>query len=180
MDLETAMMVVQSNRANLLESQLKDQIGAVQARNDQINRLNQALAALNKAAAGFSSDAKAGDKLRDTPFKNNDFAMEKEINSAFATAGVRPFTSNGDQWSAQGRLQQGGVYQGGVGGDTTKGQVDAAANQLRSMIDSQSNNQQMDMLRTQGLSNRYNETVDTITNFMKKMSDNRAGIVRNI
>jgi hypothetical protein len=42
LDLESALMAVQSNRANLLEAQLKDQIAGVQAKNDQISRLNQA------------------------------------------------------------------------------------------------------------------------------------------
>lgn len=44
MDLETAMMQVQQNRANLLEQQLKDQMQAVQDRNAQIAILNSQLA----------------------------------------------------------------------------------------------------------------------------------------
>ena len=57
MDLETALMAVQSNRANLLETQLKDQISSVQAKNDQISKLNQLLGTLNKAAALFNGKA---------------------------------------------------------------------------------------------------------------------------
>ena len=63
MDLETALMAVQSNRANLLEAQLKDQIASVQAKNDQISKLNHLLGVLKKAASNVSSDAKAGDKI---------------------------------------------------------------------------------------------------------------------
>ena len=51
MDLETALMAVQSQRANLLETQLKSQIEDVQKKNDQISKLNQVLGALNSAAA---------------------------------------------------------------------------------------------------------------------------------
>ncbi|ANP71433.1 Putative secreted protein [Cryobacterium arcticum] len=46
-DLESAMMVVQSNRANLLEAQLRAQIETVQSRNADISRLNNALAGVN-------------------------------------------------------------------------------------------------------------------------------------
>lgn len=82
MDLETAMMVVQSNRANLLESQLKDQISSVQARNDQISKLNQLLGVLNKAAANFGGDAKADTKLDASKIN------VEELKSAAQSAGV--------------------------------------------------------------------------------------------
>src|SRR5690606_2447581 len=64
MDLEPAMMSVQSQRANLLEGQLKDQIASVQAKNDKMGKMNELLGMLNKAAAGMPSDAKAGDKVK--------------------------------------------------------------------------------------------------------------------
>lgn len=180
MDLETAMMTVQSNRANLLETQLKDQIASVQAKNDQIAKLNNALGQLNKVAAQFSGGAGAGDKAGDTAFKNNDYQLEKETNSALEAAGVKPFTSNGNDWSARGRKIGEAVYDGGLGGNTTKGQIDGAIQQIKSQIDAASNSQQMDMLRLQSLSNKRNEAFETMTNFIKKMQDNRSSIVGNM
>jgi hypothetical protein len=174
MDLETALMAVQSNRANLLETQLKDQMASGQAKNDQIAKLNQALGELNKVAAQFPSDATAGHKLSDTAFKDNDYQMEKEANSAMSTAGVTPFSGG------TGRMVGESWYPGGVGGGTTKGQVDGAIQQLKSQIDAQSNSQQMDMLRLQSLSNKRNEAFETMTNFIKKMQDNRSSIVGNM
>lgn len=55
MDLETAMMTLQSNRANLLEGQLAKQMQDVKARNDQMVKLNEQLGDLNKQ----KSDAQA-------------------------------------------------------------------------------------------------------------------------
>lgn len=179
MDLETALMAVQTNRANLLETQLKDQIAAVQAKNDQIAKLNQALGELNKLAANFPSDAKAGDKI-DKYVKNNDYQREKEINSVLSEAGVRPFSQDNGDWSGRGRMIGEAVYDGGLGGNTTKGQLDGAIQQLKSLIDSQSNSQQMDMLRLQSLSNKRNEAFDLMTNFIKKMQDSRSSIVGNM
>lgn len=179
MDLESAMMAVQTNRANLLETQLKDQISAVQAKNDQIAKLNQALGQLNKLAAKFPSDAKAGDKINDH-VKANDYQQEKEINSALHAAGVRPFSEDNGEWSGKGRMIGEAVYHGGLGGNTTKGQLDGAIQQIKSQIDSASNSQQMDMLRLQSLSNKRNEAFDLMTNFIKKMQDSRSSILGNM
>ena len=51
---------------------------------------------------------------------------------------------------------------------------------LKTGIDSQSNSQQMEMLRLQSLSNKRNEAFDVMTNFIKKMQDSRSSIVGNM
>ncbi len=61
-----------------------------------------------------------------------------------------------------------------------KGTLTAALENYKTMIDSQSNSQQMDMLRLQSLSNKRNEAFDVMTNFMKKMQDNRSSIISNM
>lgn len=175
MDLESALMAVQSNRAEQLESQLKAQIGSVQAKNDQIAKLNALLGSLNQAAAQFSADAKADTALSSTGFKNNDYAMEKEINSAAVSAGLTLFPG-----AAGGRKLDNTTLPGGISGSTTKGQLDGAIQTLKSQIDSMSNSQQMDMLRLQSLSNKRNEAFEIMTNFIKKMQDNRSAILGNM
>lgn len=53
--------------------------------------------------------------------------------------------------------------------------------QLKDQIaDVQQNNQQMDMLRLQSLSNKRNEAVDVMSNFIKKMQDSRSSIIGNM
>ncbi|GAB2734953.1 type III secretion system needle tip complex Bsp22 [Melaminivora jejuensis] len=151
MDLETLMMMVQSNRAQLLEDQLKSQISSVQAKNDNISKLNELLGALNSAAAKFKSDAKAGDTI----------AIPADIKTTAASAGITlPSGFSGDK--------------------VTKGNLDSFVQQTKSMIDSQSNSQQMDMLRLQSLSNKRNEAFETMTNFIKKMQDSRNSIISNM
>jgi hypothetical protein len=61
MDLESALMAVQTNRANALEAGLKDQIGMVQKKNEKIAGLNDLLSAMNVAQAKVDAQAKAGD-----------------------------------------------------------------------------------------------------------------------
>ncbi|MHA0856812.1 hypothetical protein [Paenibacillus sp. CMAA1364] len=108
MDLETAMLAVQSERAKLLDTQLKTQMESVQNRNLDISKLNQELL---------------------------------EAQSA---------------------------------GDTQK------VASLKSQIDAMSNSQQMDTLRLQSLSNKRNESFEIMTNFIKKMQDNRSSIIGNM
>ena len=150
MDLETAMMAVQSQRANLLETQLKDQIEAVKNRNSDIARLNEVLAAARVLQGKFAGDAKAGDGIPE-----GGAAEKATLDAACGSAKVTVPYGN-------------------------KGELDKTVENLKSMIDSQSNSQQMDMLRLQSLSNKRNEAFDLMTNFVKKMQDSRSSIIGNM
>lgn len=153
MDLETALKAVQANRASLLEQQLKDQINAVQAKNDQIAKLNQALATANRLLGSFGGDAKA-----DTPMPSNaaSNAIAAELQSALNNASLTDPLP------------------------TTKGQLDGLIQSIKGKIDSLANSQQMDMLRLQSLSNKRNEAFDVMSNFIQKMQDSRSSIVGNM
>jgi hypothetical protein len=177
MDLETAMMAVQSNRANVLETQLKDQVSAVQAKNEQIAKLNSLMGALNALSAKFPSDAKAGDQLSATKdWNSNDYQAERGINDQLKALGLTPFPGANGGVGASTSTR----YVGGVHSETTKGEIDGLAQQLKSQTDSLSNTQQMDMLRLQSLSNKRNEAFDIMTNFVKKMADSRSSILGNM
>ncbi|WP_429371120.1 hypothetical protein [Paenibacillus sp. DS2015] len=147
MDIETALMAVQSERTRLLEDQLRSQIAAVEDRNSQINKLNDALSQLNKASAILPADAKADTKLN----------LSNETIQAIQNAGIAIPTT-----------------------DISKAELDTMSMNLKSMIDSQSNSQQMDMLRLQSLSNKRNEAFEVMTNFLKKMQDSRSSIIGNM
>ena len=55
MDIETAMMAVQSQRTQLLDTQLASQIKDVQGRNDAIAQLNSTLGDVDHHLARFAS-----------------------------------------------------------------------------------------------------------------------------
>jgi len=158
MDLESALMAVQSQRANLLESQLRDQIAAVQARNDQIGKLNTTLNSLQALLAIFSSPNQKSIPL--TAGSNIDKLFQKLKVDAQA-AGVDI-----------GSLLKGNIL--------NKADIEALQTGIKGQIDSASNSQQMDMLRLQGLSNKRNEAFDTMTNFIQKMQDSRSSIIGNM
>lgn len=198
LDLESALMAVQTNRANLLEAQLKDQIASVQAKNDQIAKMNQALGLLNKFSAQIPAGKNAGDNVGSLLNKNDDYKLEKEINTALDAAGVRPFpngaagrteawNTNTDRSTQADTVNANGTvtakaswYLGGINGNTNKGELEGAIQQMKNQIDSLSNTQQMDMLRLQSLSNKRNEAFDVMTNFIKKMQESRSSIISNM
>lgn len=144
MDIESALMMVQQQRAQQLDVQLNEQIQAVQKRNETIARWNQLSADLNSVLTGAAVDGK--------------------------------FTISGDLAS---KLNAEGL------GDASKTEYTAdelsqAIQQIRSKMDSESNSQQMDMLRLQSMTNKRNEAFDVMSNFIKKMEDSRSSIIGNM
>lgn len=64
--------------------------------------------------------------------------------------------------------------------NSQKGKLENENDAINRDIDSLSSSQQLDMLRLQSLSNKYNEAFDLMSNFMKKMQDNRSNIVASM
>jgi hypothetical protein len=210
MDVETAMMAVQSNRANLLEDQLKSQMEQVQKKNEKISQLNRMMGALNGALSEAKSGTKNEDQIKLSP------GQKAEVTAAAEQAGI-PVTPElvGQEAEYEVKLVDGTThtvdtagkqeaqdykdknwafrsddYSGAKGVseiketkpeiNPTKGDLDKAVANLKGQIDALSNSQQMDMLRLQSLSNKRNEAFDLMSNFVKKNQDNRSSIVGNM
>lgn len=172
-DLETLMMMVQSQRANLLESQLKEQISNVQKNNEQISQYNTAMAALNGVKNVFGGDSSATTKIHETGDKKKGGNSASRLNEVTAIA----------KEALEGAGFESGMKELGdvqISTSSTMGQVDSAIQALKAKIDSLGNSQQMDMLRLQSLSNKRNEAFETMTNFVKKMQDARNSIIGNM
>lgn len=107
MDLETAMMAVQGERAKLLEQQLQDQIKSVQDRNDQIAKLNEAQNKLRELQADLQADAQSDHGLSDN--------QKEALRKAMEEAGINTkLPENKDELDAL--------------GSQVKGQIDAQSN----------------------------------------------------
>ena len=186
MDIETAMMAVQSQRTQLLDTQLANQIKAVQSRNDQIAKLNDALAKLTGMEQYYDSSGTSGFKGDGTAWGGNtgrnydDFVKQVEgpLNTSLKNAGIDDLG-----WgNSTGQMSRGDFKTGPAvwGGGLKHGDITAAITKVKGLIDAQSNSQQMDMLRLQSLSNKRNEAFDVMTNFVKKMQDSRSSIIGNM
>ena len=184
-DIQTLIQMIQGERVRLLDEQLVDQVKAVQARNDQIAKLNDVLSALTRFQ-GAIKGTDAGSKIPDWNWDKVD-QYEIPLNDAIRAAGVGDLGLKG-----AGRVtpEPGQSVDDGHGhvlygqtnicnSDTNKGQIDAAITKIKGLIDAESNNQQMDMLRLQSLSNKKNESVEILTSTQKKQTDATSNIIRN-
>ena len=173
MDIETALLAVQTQRANLLETQMKEQMKTVQDRNRDIEILNQALAQLRL----MRPDAA-------------DTSAELDTNSPMFLVPKERYTEGSDMWNAAddngmvsvnttGLLETYGIDLPGFG-YMTQDEYDQAIPTVTAKIDSLNSSQQMDMLRLQSLTNKRNEAFDLMTNFIKKSQDARSAIVGNM
>ena len=197
MDIETALMMVQSERTKLLDAQLQTQIQEVQNRNEQVAKLNNVLSGLNSYAAkingtdagstagGWDAQAVASievplnDAIRDAGITDLGFSgngQRSKLNAdgtkqAFTIGAAKNNVLENTELTASKNIMNGG---------TTKGQIDAAITKVKGMIDAAGNSQQMDMLRRQSMSNKRNEAFDVMTNFVKKMQESRSSIIGNM
>lgn len=162
LDLESAMMAIQSQRANLLENQLKTQIEGIQKRNSDIAALNALAGELRKFRSGGT------DKEKWANLGAN--AAEGKANYARVKAAGLSMPTGADEVNEPGT----GIY------DAKQKTFDAWNEEIKGKIDSLSSNQQMDMLRMQSLTNKRNEAFDLMTNFIKKMADSRSSILGNM
>lgn len=185
-DIQTLIQMVQGDRVKLMDAQLVDQVKAVQARNDQIAKLNTVLTTLNSYNTQISGKD-AGDKPSDWSADKIE-QYELPLNDAIQAAGITDlgFTNRTGQCTpGPGESADGGVGKLVTGtavvtGSTTKGEIETAITKVKGMIDAESNNQQMDMLRLQSLNNKKDESVEILTTTQKKMGDSLDGIIRNI
>jgi hypothetical protein len=161
MDLETALLMVQRERASMLDAQLADQIAQVQARNAQIADVNNRLQAVN----GYL--AVAPQKREDGTVPVVDAASRARIDTAYAAAAeaVRGFLASDPFLTAS------------ADDDGRRQAAETAVTALKGQLDSLGNAQQMEMLRLQSLSDKRNEALDTMTDFVKKMRESRSTLI---
>lgn len=187
-DIQTLIQMVQGERVRLLDSQLVDQVKAVQARNEQIAKLNDVLAKLNAFATQIDGTDPSSKPIAKEWTADKIRQYEMTLNDAILKAGITDLglqNRTGQRTPLPGERKDGGegkLVSGThvINGSSTKGEIDTAITKIKGMIDSQSNNQQMDMLRLQSLNNKKNEAIEILTNTQKKHTDTVSGIIRNI
>ena len=163
MDIETALLAVQGKRAELMETQLRDQIAGVQAKNEQISKLNNVLSNLTGILANYATDANGSYTAPSSATGVTGASLHKEITAAGLTD-----------------LGWGGTNPANWNKDLKRNDIDAAVTKVKGQIDSLANSQQMDTLRLQSLSAKRNEAFEQMTNWIKKMQDVRNNILGNM
>lgn len=151
MDITTALMAVQGDRVRLLDNELKDQLKLVSSRNDQISKLTDLKSALNDLSSK-ETDA--------TKVVGNNSTLLQAANNAATDAGY--------------------TFDPALTASSKKSDVEALITKVTGKIDSESNTQQIDMLRLQSLSNKRTEAYDLMSTMAKKDHDLKEGTLNRI
>ena len=156
LDLETALVAIQSQRASLLEGQLTEQLEGVQKKNEQIGQLNEVLNSARAFMASLTPEQQDAKSFDEMDLTDEQIVLKTSFENSSSEASIS------------------------VADVKDKNTLDAFISNTKTNIDTLSNSQQMDMLRLQSLSNKRNEAFDLMTNFVKKMQDNRSSIIGNM
>ncbi len=176
MNPDDAMLIVQADRVKLCESELNAQIKTIQAKNDQMRKLNELQATLAETKAMFNqtgNDAWLRDQTAFQQYGNERGNKFVAFENAWIAAGLDPSFVGGTKTdpSAEGAFAKGNVQYK---------TFEAMSTALKGSIDSLSSSTQMDMVRMQSLNNKRSEAFETMTNMMKKAQDNKSSIVGNM
>ena len=156
MNIPEMIMALQLERSNILDSQIKDQMGDMQKRNEWLKDANAALAELRKNRPTSESGS-----------WGNYGSFTKSDGS----------TANTHKW-----MDDNGIAIENTANDDTgqQGEFDAAINNLKSSIDTVNSQSQMDMVRLQGLMDKRNQAFDMMTNTLSKTAKSMDGIIGNM
>jgi hypothetical protein len=151
-DLETLLMAICSDRANVLNSVATGQANAMAANNQKIAQLNQVL---NDVRASAPSQDKSGQ----TPSP----AISDADKAILSNVGI----NYGDYVGTDGKTKADGGW----------GNLMEA---VKTQIDGLSSTSQLDMIKLQSSINKSNQAIDMMTNLVQKFSDTRDKIIGNI
>lgn len=176
MDVETAMLIVMIGRTDALDDTLRVYMDKIQDQNDQMALLNECLKQLNNILAKYGSNDTAK-YSNSAVFGTNNQPMY-DANEALQHANVQPFSStqNGPLDPKNG----GGTWPGGLISDNVKGDVNAAITTINNLVTEISNNQQIDMINLQSISNKRDESYNIMTNWIKSIHESLTRIANNI
>ncbi|MCR5413986.1 MAG: hypothetical protein K6F50_04580 [Kiritimatiellae bacterium] len=157
-DFQDIMVSVSEFRAVSVEGEVAPLTARIKARNNYLDKLGEALAAVTKKQADFKSDDE-GSKTMSGYFSVN-------VSDTIRKAGCAQYlkTNNG----------------AGTEADATKAGIEGILQQLKSTIDGLNNRAQADMTRLQGLVDRRDESYTTASNLMSAVSDTRSNTIRNM
>lgn len=153
MDIETMMMMVQTQRANNLDAQLASQIEEVKMRNEQLNLLNLFRSQLVSLETSL-------DNIRSTDPIPETFVSEiTEIQTKYEELFLKKLPNENIR---------------------LKRHVNELIHQVNEKIDNLNSSAQLDLMRLQQLSNKRNEAFEQMASFMDKMQRTRDDILRNM
>jgi hypothetical protein len=197
MSLETAVMLVLSEKNQIFESQVMDRVKEMRDKNAELKRLGELASLVTARSKEFKSGAKTSDH-NDGPHSStiND-AIWKE-NNPFDATKARAWVDR-QSYSAETKArmkediliaeaaQSYGTNSGAHNGATdfmtsrmTLGAVETLQAQIKAQTDALGNETQLDQIGLQSAMNKAQNTAQLLSTLVKKFDDTHASINRNI
>lgn len=160
LDIEATMMMVSANRAQNLETQMKDQVNRVKERQNEIGALTRLLNDLSALIKGKSDDDDINMSGR---------AWQKELTNA----GIPVQVTKSDESDYLKVLDKGNNF------EAKKSTIEGWVERIKGSIDGLNSTGQLDMIRLQSIMNKRNEAFEQLTNMVQKFNKARESIVGN-
>ena len=151
--LDALMLAIMSERAEILEETLREQVQEVRKKNDKLKESNQILAKARAAKSGSKESVKTQmpDEVKKF-FHDNDIAWEKK------GAKIDPnktYNLNSAQW-------------------------DLAIENMKGFTESLTSTSQLDMTKLQSTSGKFNQTFEMMSQFVAKYYRTADNLIKNI
>lgn len=148
--LDALMLAIMTERAELLESQLREQVNDIRGKNAQLKEANNVMA---KARNGKKDSTDTKKTVMDADIKN--FFKENDIPWGDKNSGELPDKLNGTQW-------------------------DLAIENLKGWSESLTSTSQLAMTKLQSTSGKFNQTFEMLSQFISKYYRGGDSIIKNI
>ena len=158
--LDALVMSVLTSRAEIIEEQLREQIGSIQDKNAQLEEANTWLTRAKEAKANAGTSGNAS------------------FDQSFPEAGGKSFK---EYWESLGAEFQSTDRDGGNAGlDHNSADWDVNIEGLKSKIEALTSQSQLETTKLQQTINKYNQSFEMLSNFINKYYQSLSTIIQNL
>ena len=151
--LDALMLAIMSDRAEMLESTLRDQVKDVQDKNARLKQANAMMAKARAASKGASED--------------DETKMPQDVINFFADNNI-PWGEDG------GKIDRNSSY------ELNSAKWDLAIQNMKGWSESLTSTSQLDMTKLQSTSGKFNQTFDMMSQFISKYFRSGDSLIKNI
>jgi len=161
-DLQMITIPLANDRSTVLNAAVANEFRVVQASNDKVGALNNAMQELQSHSPTGVGDNKQANVDIPTFDFNPDFTLSAQ------TVDTLSKTKDASGSSVLSLFKMSGNTVTGMADGKTWSQV---TNIMKSAVDQASQNNQLEMTTLQGLTNKYNQSIETMSDLVSKFTD---------
>lgn len=167
-DMQSITIPLANDRSTVLNASVANEFKVVQASNDKVSALNNALQELQSHSPAGQQDNQA--KVDIPSFDLTDFTLSQQTIDTLSN------TKDASGASVLSLFKRNGNTITGMQDNKTWAMV---TNIMKSAVDQASQNNQLEMTTLQGLTNKYNQSIETMSDLVSKFTDLNGKLASN-